>query len=184
MSRSCPHYRLPTPIHQSGMGRVQFGRPLREPRCLVDILGPRHVDDSSGRVTGLGRLVGGFEATVIRLPQCLVAAGEGAEDELHGQQHQQRDQRSRPGIDGVVQCTENEGTGGGQKVSDGLCHTRECRCLTVIDSAYCEEGQGNDNRSADADAEECIPQQGQEGRRSWPRTATAATDTSPRTAPL
>lgn len=33
----------------------------------------------------------------------------------------------------------------------------------MIDSAYCEEGQGNDNRSADADAEECIPQQGPGG---------------------
>ena len=123
MSRSCPHCRTPAPIHQSGMGRVQLGRPLRAPRCLVDILGPQHVDDSSGRVAGLGRLVGRFETTVVRLFQCLVAAGEGAEDELHGQQHQQRDQRSRPGINGIVQCTENEGTSGRQKVSDGLCHT-------------------------------------------------------------
>ncbi len=52
----------PRKLNQAGAGRVQLEESVEAPRCLVDILGPQHVDDSSGRVADLWEVVvGGVE---------------------------------------------------------------------------------------------------------------------------
>lgn len=52
----------PRKLHQAGARRVQLEEAVETPRCLVDVLGPQHVDDRSGRVAYLPEVVvGGVE---------------------------------------------------------------------------------------------------------------------------